>query len=76
MEETAEVLEISRETVLRDWKMAKSWLHRELTRSNPTGVRSAALTNIAYALCLRKPMPRKMDWNRAFPRRGLSRGSR
>jgi len=28
--ETAEVLQVSQETVLRDWKMAKSWLLREL----------------------------------------------
>jgi len=31
LEETAEVLEISRETVTRDWRLAKSWLFRELT---------------------------------------------
>ena len=31
VEETAEVLEISPETVLRDWKMAKTWLLREIT---------------------------------------------
>jgi RNA polymerase sigma factor (TIGR02999 family) len=30
--ETAEVLGISESTVKRDWKMAKAWLHRELTR--------------------------------------------
>ncbi len=28
--ETAEVLQVSQETVLRDWKMAKAWLLREL----------------------------------------------
>jgi len=28
--ETAEVLKISQETVLRDWKMAKAWLAREM----------------------------------------------
>jgi RNA polymerase sigma factor (TIGR02999 family) len=33
VEETAEVLRISPETVLRDWKLAKTWLFRELTRS-------------------------------------------
>lgn len=33
VEETAEVLEVSNETVQRDWKMAKSWLFRELTRT-------------------------------------------
>lgn len=30
--ETAEVLKISAETVMRDWKMAKVWLIRELSR--------------------------------------------
>ena len=30
VEETAEVLKTSAETVLRDWKMAKAWLLREL----------------------------------------------
>jgi len=29
--ETAEVLHLSPETILRDWKMAKAWLFRELT---------------------------------------------
>ena len=32
VEETAEVLRISPETAKRDWKMAKAWLLRELTR--------------------------------------------
>ena len=32
LEDTAEVLKISRATAARDWAMAKSWLHRELTR--------------------------------------------
>lgn len=31
VEETAEVLEVSQQTVLRDWKFAKSWLLRALT---------------------------------------------
>jgi RNA polymerase sigma factor (TIGR02999 family) len=30
--ETAEVLEISEETVTRDWRVAKTWLFRELSR--------------------------------------------
>lgn len=30
VEETAVVLSVSPETVMRDWKMAKAWLHREL----------------------------------------------
>jgi RNA polymerase sigma-70 factor, ECF subfamily len=33
VEETAEVLGISVETVTRDWKFAKSWLRRELSRA-------------------------------------------
>ncbi len=37
VEETAEVLKISPETVMRDWKFAKGWLLRELTR---TGARN------------------------------------
>jgi RNA polymerase sigma factor (TIGR02999 family) len=31
VEETAEALKISPETVKRDWKFAKSWLHRALS---------------------------------------------
>jgi len=34
-EETAEVLKVSPDTVLRDWKLAKVWLHRELSRESP-----------------------------------------
>ncbi len=30
--ETAEALHVSEDTVLRDWKFAKAWLHRELTK--------------------------------------------
>jgi RNA polymerase sigma-70 factor, ECF subfamily len=33
--ETAEVLKISEETVHRDWKLAKSWLRRELIKERP-----------------------------------------
>jgi RNA polymerase sigma factor (TIGR02999 family) len=32
IEETAEVLGVSPETVKRDWKLAKAWLRRELTQ--------------------------------------------
>jgi RNA polymerase sigma factor (TIGR02999 family) len=40
VEETAEVLKISPETVMRDWKFAKNWLLRELSRktAGPPGV--------------------------------------
>ncbi len=34
LEETAEVLNVSSETVKRDWRVAKLWLHRELN-GNP-----------------------------------------
>jgi RNA polymerase sigma factor (TIGR02999 family) len=34
VEETAEALKISPETVMRDWKMAKAWLYRELGGKN------------------------------------------
>jgi len=34
-EETAEALHISSDTVLRDWKFAKAWLHRELSATIP-----------------------------------------
>jgi RNA polymerase sigma factor (TIGR02999 family) len=30
--ETAEVLKVSEETVLRDWRLAKAWLGREMSR--------------------------------------------
>jgi RNA polymerase sigma factor (sigma-70 family) len=33
VEETAEVLDVSPQTVMRDWKTAKVWLARELQRS-------------------------------------------
>ena len=32
-DETAQVLGVSVETVLRDWKLAKAWLFRELNRN-------------------------------------------
>jgi RNA polymerase sigma factor (TIGR02999 family) len=38
--ETAEVLKVSEETALRDWKLAKSWLRRELTKEKPTKEKS------------------------------------
>ena len=33
-EETAAVLDVSRETVLRDWRLARAWLMRELLKSD------------------------------------------
>jgi RNA polymerase sigma factor (TIGR02999 family) len=32
-EETADVLDVSRETVLRDWRLARAWLMQELLKS-------------------------------------------
>jgi RNA polymerase sigma factor (TIGR02999 family) len=32
LEETAEILQISRATAARDWSVAKAWLHRELSK--------------------------------------------
>jgi len=40
VEETAAVLEISEETVKRDWRAAKAWLFRELAQTNTPVVRS------------------------------------
>jgi RNA polymerase sigma factor (TIGR02999 family) len=37
VEETAAVLKISPETVMRDWKFAKSWLRRELSKETQGG---------------------------------------
>lgn len=34
VEETAEVLKVSPDTVVRDWRLAKVWLHRELRKSD------------------------------------------
>jgi len=34
VEETAEVLQISPETVMREWKRAKAWLYSELSKGN------------------------------------------
>ena len=37
VEETAEFLKVSRETVMRDWRLAKSWLRRELGKEKLAG---------------------------------------
>jgi RNA polymerase sigma factor (TIGR02999 family) len=34
VEETAELLKVSPETVMRDWRIAKAWLHSELNRTD------------------------------------------
>jgi RNA polymerase sigma factor (TIGR02999 family) len=40
VEETADVLDVSPETVMRDWKTAKAWLLREIRRGDHTAARS------------------------------------
>jgi RNA polymerase sigma factor (TIGR02999 family) len=42
VEETARILNISTDTVLRDWKMAKAWLYQELKRGTLREVRGGA----------------------------------
>jgi DNA-directed RNA polymerase specialized sigma24 family protein len=37
VEETAGVLKVSPETVMRDWKLAKLWLLREMSGGNQVG---------------------------------------
>ena len=37
VEETAEVLKVSSDTVIRDWRLAKVWLLRELSGGKPDG---------------------------------------
>jgi DNA-directed RNA polymerase specialized sigma24 family protein len=39
VEEIAGVLGVSTATVMRDWKLAKTWLLRELDRTNPEASR-------------------------------------
>jgi RNA polymerase sigma factor (TIGR02999 family) len=34
LEETAEVLKVSADTVMRDWRLAKLWLLREISKDN------------------------------------------
>ena len=37
VKETAEVLKVSKETVMRDWKLAKEWLLRDLSGAKRHG---------------------------------------
>ena len=32
VEETAQILEVSPDTVMRDWKIAKAWLYQQIKR--------------------------------------------
>ena len=38
VEETAEVLKLSVNTILRDWNLAKAWLYREISMNNDAGL--------------------------------------
>jgi DNA-directed RNA polymerase specialized sigma24 family protein len=38
IEETAEILKISANTVMRDWNMARAWLYRELSPKPDSGL--------------------------------------
>ncbi|MGH9752174.1 MAG: sigma-70 family RNA polymerase sigma factor [Blastocatellia bacterium] len=38
VEETAQILEVSPETVMRDWKMAKAWLYQQIRREGANDV--------------------------------------
>jgi RNA polymerase sigma factor (TIGR02999 family) len=44
VQETAEVLQISPETVFRDWRMARTWLFRELNGTRDRPKESSPLT--------------------------------
>jgi RNA polymerase sigma factor (sigma-70 family) len=44
VDETAEVLKISSETVMRDWKFARVWLARELSGEEPDGAGTLSTT--------------------------------
>jgi len=37
VDETAEVLKISPDTILRDWRLAKAWLAREMRKTGASG---------------------------------------
>ena len=37
VDEVAEVLDVSPQTVLRDWRLAKAWLQREMKRGDRVG---------------------------------------
>jgi len=37
VDETAEVLKISKDSVMRDWRLAKPWLAREVARGERHG---------------------------------------
>ncbi|MGD1072437.1 MAG: ECF-type sigma factor [Bryobacteraceae bacterium] len=50
VDETAEVLKISPQSVMRDWKAARAWLQREMKRLSGKSVRPGLRPNDAYSL--------------------------
>ena len=42
VEETAEALDLSQDTVMRDWRFARAWLARKLLKGSPDGRRTSA----------------------------------
>ena len=57
VEETADVLNVSRQTVLRDWKLARAWLSRELRRQNHRVEERGVLQLVLALLALTPPPP-------------------
>ena len=49
LDETAEVLKVSRDTVKRDWRLAKVWLLSELKKAKEKGRRSLSPPNNRFA---------------------------
>ena len=62
VEETAEILSVSAQTIVRDWSTAKLWLRRELTRASPamTNNRWARIDTILQAALVRPPDAREL----------------
>jgi len=38
VEEISEVLKVSPDTVMRDWRLARTWLRRELSKGGSNGI--------------------------------------
>jgi ECF sigma factor len=60
VEETAELLKIPPQSVMRDWKLAKAWLQRELRRKHQAVV-------LAEVAALGTPMRRSRSSKRGSP---------
>ncbi len=60
VQETAEALDVSPETVMRDWQFAKKWLQRELMRERRTlsADRFAEVERLYHEATLRRPEER------------------